>query len=122
MIKFNKDCTLKTKDYSLNCTVKNENQWRIIAITQDEYIFSTNNIVENAWTLKRDTCLRLKGQEQDIIVPKIIFLFECFNLSSLSLEKRQGIIEKTGFTQRKAAKIFKYKKNNEKYWDEAKLY
>lgn len=32
------------------------------------------------------------------------------------------VIEKSGFIITKTVKIFKYKKNNDKYWDKVKLY
>lgn len=50
------------------------------------------------------------------------FFFEYFNLLSLSLEKKEKVIEKAGLNYIKVIEIFKYEKNNNRYWDKTKLY
>ncbi len=44
------------------------------------------------------------------------------NLAPLDSEKRYEIIEKCRLVSKKTVEIFKYRKNNNKYWDKAKLY
>lgn len=51
-----------------------------------------------------------------------MFSFGQLNLASLNLEKRAKVVEKYRLVSTKAVKIFEYKKNNNGYWDEAKLY
>lgn len=56
------------------------------------------------------------------MVLEFLLLFRCLNLSFLSLEKRQKVIKKFELIYTKVVKNFEYKKNNNRYWDEAKLY
>ena len=44
------------------------------------------------------------------------------NLFSLSPEKREEIKEETGLVKTEALEIFEYRKNNDGYWDGAKLH
>lgn len=48
--------------------------------------------------------------------------FGWLNLFSLTPEKREQIKEKTRLVETKAIEIFEYRKNNDGYWDRAKLY
>ena len=56
------------------------------------------------------------------MVSKFILPYKQLNLASLTSEKREKIIQQTRFTTTKAIKIFEYGKNNDRYWDGAKLY
>ena len=56
------------------------------------------------------------------MVLKFFLSFDYPNLASLTSEKRQKVLEKTGLTYIKVLKIFWYKKNNDGYWNRAKLY
>ena len=91
-------------------------------ITHDECTFPANDGVEKAWTREGDIFLRLKRRGQGIMVSEFFLPFGRLNLSSLSLEKRQEVIEKADLTHTKAVKIFEYGKSNDGYWDEAKLH
>ena len=53
---------------------------------------------------------------------RIFFLFRYLNLSSLSLENRQEVIKKSDLTYTEVIENFEYRKNNDRYWDIAKLY
>ena len=44
------------------------------------------------------------------------------NLASLTLEKREEVIQQIGLQEIEAVEIFEYEKNNDGYWDEAKLH
>lgn len=57
-----------------------------------------------------------------IMVSEFLLPFARLNLSSLNLEKRQEVIKKFGLTHIEAIEIFEYWKNNDGYWDRAKLY
>ena len=48
--------------------------------------------------------------------------FSQLNLASLSPEKRDKVVEKCGLVSTKAVEIFEYGKNNDGYWDGAKLH
>ena len=56
------------------------------------------------------------------MVLEFLLLFRCFNLLSLSLKKRQKFVEKSAHSHIEIVEIFEYEKNNDKYWNEAKLY
>lgn len=56
------------------------------------------------------------------MVSEFFLPFECLNLSSLSSEKRQEVLEKTDLTHTEAVEIFEYEKNNDGYWNETKLH
>lgn len=56
------------------------------------------------------------------MVSEFVLPFGRLNLSSLSQEKRDEIVSRTGMTLTEAIEIFKYGKNHEGYWDGAKLY
>ena len=51
-----------------------------------------------------------------------LLLFRRFNLLSLSLKKRQKVVEKSAHSHIEVVEIFEYEKNNDKYWNGAKLY
>lgn len=44
------------------------------------------------------------------------------NLAFFTQEKKEEVIQKTGLMETEAVKVFKYGKNNDKYWDRAKLH
>ena len=44
------------------------------------------------------------------------------NLASFTLEKSEEVVQQTGLTTTEAVEVFKYRKNNDGYWDEAKLH
>lgn len=48
--------------------------------------------------------------------------FDQLNLASLSLDKRDEIVLRCALVSIKTIEIFEYKKNNDKYWDKAKLH
>lgn len=52
----------------------------------------------------------------------IFFSFSWFNLFFFILEKNEQIKKEIKLVKIKAIKIFKYRKNNDRYWNEAKLY
>ena len=51
-----------------------------------------------------------------------LLLFGRLNLASLSSEKRKDVVEKCGLLEMEAVKVFEYRKNNDGYWDGAKLH
>lgn len=56
------------------------------------------------------------------MVLEFILLFRYLNLVLLSSGKKEEVIEKTCLILTKLVKIFKYKKNNNEYWDGVKVY
>ncbi len=52
----------------------------------------------------------------------LFLFFNRLNLASLSSEKRKEIVEKCGFLETEAVEMFEYGKNNDRYWDRAKLH
>lgn len=56
------------------------------------------------------------------MVLEFLHLFGYLNFLYLSLKKRQQVIKKAYPTHIKTIKIFKQKKNNNGYWNRAKLY
>ncbi len=58
----------------------------------------------------------------NIMTSEFLFPFGQLNLAFLSPEKRDEVVEKCGLVSTKVVEIFKYKKNNNSYCDEAKLY
>ena len=56
------------------------------------------------------------------MISEFLLLFGCLNLFSLSKEKQQEMMEKTGLTFREAVELFEYGKNNKRYWDSSKLH
>ena len=122
MVEFNENGTMKPKVYPSDCAVEGKNRRPVIVITHDECTFSANNGVRKAWTREGDTFLRPKRRGQSIMVSEFLLPFGRLNLSSLSSEKRQEVLEKTGLTHTEAVEIFEYRKNNDGYWDGAKLY
>lgn len=53
---------------------------------------------------------------------EFLFLYKRLNLASLILEKKEEVIQQTGLQEIEAVKIFEYGKNNDGYWDGAKLH
>lgn len=66
--------------------------------------------------------MRPKRRGQGIMVSEFLLPFGRLNLSFLSLEKRQEVIKKAGLTHTEAVENFEYGKNNDGYWDGAKLH
>lgn len=48
--------------------------------------------------------------------------FDCLNLALLTSKKKRNVLEKTGLTYVEAVEIYECGKNNDGYWDGAKLY
>lgn len=122
MVEFNEDGTMKDKEYPLDCAVGGGIRRPIIVITHDECTFSANDGIRKAWTRVGDTFLRPKGRGQGIMVSEFLLPFGRLNLLSLSEEKQREVMEKTGLTILEAVELFEYGKNNEGYWDGAKLH
>ena len=55
------------------------------------------------------------------MISKFILPYGRLNLASLTFEERETIQE-TGLLEEEAVEIFEYRKNNDGYWDKAKLY
>ena len=51
-----------------------------------------------------------------------IFLFSWLNLAFFLLKKWEEIVQETRLIKTEAIEVFKYKKNNDEYWDRAKLH
>ncbi len=122
MVEFNEDGIMKNKEYPLDCAVSGGIRQPIIKIIYDECTFSTNNSICKAWTRIGDTFLWPKGGGQGIMVFEFLLPFDRLNLLSLSEEKQKEMMEKTELTILKAVKLFEYGKNNEGYWNRAKLH
>ena len=56
------------------------------------------------------------------MVSDFILPFGRLNLASLTPEKREEVIEKTGLRHTEAVEVFEYGKNKNGYWDGAKLH
>lgn len=56
------------------------------------------------------------------MVSEFILLFGWLNLAFLSEEKRKKVMKKAGLINHEAVEIFESGKNNNEYWDEAKLH
>ena len=93
-----------------------------MVITHDEYTFFANNSVWKAWIWKGDTFLRPKSRSQGIMTSEFIFPFSQLNLASFSPRKRQEIVQETWLIETEAVEVFEYEKNNDEYWDGAKLH
>lgn len=63
-----------------------------------------------------------QGRGQGIMIFEFIILFSQLNLAFFSPEKREKIVQEIGLIEIKAVEIFKYEKNNDRYWDRAKLH
>lgn len=122
IVEFDQDGAMKPKVYPSDCAVGGEDRRPVIIITHDECTFSANDGVRKAWTREGDTFLRPKGRGQGIMVSEFILPFGRLNLTSLSPEKRQKVLEQTGLSHTEVVEIFEYGKNNDGYWDDAKLH
>lgn len=71
--------------------------------------------------MANDSFLRPKRRGQSITVFEFILPFGRLNLVSLALEKKEEFLDKTGLRYTEAMEIFEYGKNNDEYWDRAKL-
>ena len=122
MVEFDKNGAMKPKVYPSDCAVGGNHRRPIIVITHDECTFSANDGIRKAWARKSDTFLRPKGRGQGIMVSEFILPYERLNLAFLTPEKREEVIQQTGLTFTEAVEIFEYGKNNDGYWDGAKLH
>lgn len=122
MVEFEENETMKAKVYPDDCVVEGQNRRLVKIITHDECTFSANDGVRQAWTKKGDTYLRPKGRGQGIMTSEFLLPFGRLNFLSLPLEKQAEVIEKWGLTVTKAVEVFEYEKNNDGYWDGAKLH
>lgn len=50
LVEFNKDVSIRTKEYSANCLVGGDKSYPVIVFTYDEYIFSTKYEIYKACT------------------------------------------------------------------------
>lgn len=122
MVEFEENGAMKDKIYPPDCAVHGPSRRPIIVITHDECPFSANDGIRKAWTRKGDTFLRPKGRGQGIMASEFLLPFVRLNLFSLTPEKREQIKEETGLDETEAVEIFEYGKNNDGYWDGAKLH
>lgn len=122
MVEFESDGSMKPKEYLPNCAVGGDERRPIIVITHNECTFSANDGKRQAWAQPGNSFLRPKGRGQGIMVSEFLLPFGRLNLSSLSQEKRDEIVLKTGLTLTEAVEIFEYGKNHKGYWDGAKLH
>ena len=122
IVEFEEDGKMKPKDYPSDCAVGGNDRRPIIVITHDECTFSDNDGIQRVWTRVGDTFLRRKGRGQGIMTSEFLLPFGRLNLASLSPEKRDEVVEKCGLVSTEAVEIFEYEKNNDGYWDEAKLH
>lgn len=51
-----------------------------------------------------------------------LFSFDQLNLAFLNPDKRDKIVQRCELVSIKVVEIFEYKKNNDRYWDQAKIY
>lgn len=56
------------------------------------------------------------------MVSEFIFPYGRLNLAFITPKKREEVIQQIKLTITKAVKVFKYRKNNNGYWDGAKLH
>lgn len=122
MVEFEEDGAMKAKTYPSDCAVGGPNRRPIVVITHDECTFSANDGIRKAWIRKGDTFLRPKGRGQGIMTSEFILPFGRLNLASLSPERREEIVQETGLIETEAVEVFEYGKNNDGYWDGAKLH
>ena len=122
LVEFDENGKMKDKTYPPDCAVGDQDRRPVIVITNNECTFSANDGIRKTWTRIGDTFLRPKGRGQGIMVSEFLLPFGRLNLFSLSDEKQQEVMEKTGLTFKEAAELFEYGKNNEGYWDGPKLH
>lgn len=122
IVEFESNGSMKPKKYPPGCIVGGDKRHPIIVITHNECTFSANDGKRRAWAQPGNSFLRPKGREQRIMVSEFLLPFGCLNLLTLSQEKRDEIVSRTGLTLTEAVEIFEYGKNHEGYWDGAKLH
>ena len=115
LVKFYENGIMKDKTYPPDCAIRDEDCRPVIIITYDEYTFLANDSICKAWIRVGDTFLYSKDRGQGIIVSEFLLPFGRLNIFSLSKEKYQEVMEKTGLTFWEAVKLFEYRKNNERY-------
>lgn len=113
---------MKPKIYLSKCAIKEENQKPIIVITHNECIFSTNDKVYKVWTQKKDAFLQPKSQKQGIMTLNFILPYRQLNMNFLNPKRRKEIALTLALLEIEVVEIFEYKKNNDRYLDEAKLH
>lgn len=122
MVKFNKNGAIKAKDYLSNYIVKDGKRRPIIIIIYNKCRFFANDGVWKVWTQKGDIFLWLKSQDQGIMTSDFLLFFGQLNLAFLFSKKRKNVVTKNNLLKTEAIEIFKYRKNNDKYWNRAKLH
>lgn len=122
IVEFDKNDVMKLKVYFSDWAVRGNNWWPIIVITHNKCTFFANNRIWKAWARKSDIFLHPKGQRQEILVSEFILHYGRLNLAFLTPKKSEKVIQQMGLTTTEAVKVFKYGKNNNRYWDEAKLH
>lgn len=122
MVEFEEDGAMKAKTYPFDCAIGGPNRRPIVVITHDECTFSANDGIRKTWIRKGDAFLRPKGRGQGIMTSGFILPFGRLNLASLSPERREEIVQETGLIETEAVEVFEYGKNNDGYWDGAKLH
>lgn len=115
MVEFEEDGKMKPKIYLSGYIVEGSDWQPIIVIIYDDCIFFANNGIRRAWTRVGDTFLQPKDCGQGIMTLKFLFPLGRLNLASLSLKKRDEVVEKYGLVSTKAVQIFEYKKKNNGY-------
>ncbi len=121
IVEFDENGAMKPKVYLADCAVGGNNRRPVIVIAHDECTFSANDGIRKVWTQKGNTFLRPKGRGQGIMVSEFILPYGRLNLASLTSEERETI-RRTGLLEEEAVEIFEYGKNNDGYWDGAKLH
>lgn len=115
LVEFEKNGTMKTKNYPSICKIKVDKCQPIIVITYNKYTFLSNNDICKGQTQIGDIFLQLKDCGQGITMTKFLLLFRRFNLSSFPKDKKKRVKEKAEITITKAVILFKYEKANKKY-------
>ena len=121
LVEFDKDDNIALKSYLADCEMGRSQRQPIIFITHDECIFSSNDGPKSGWQRDGDTFICLKNKERGIIVSELFLLFKRLNLSHLTSSSQEKLIQTYGLTQTEALEIFKFRKNNDRYWCGANL-
>lgn len=123
IVEFNKYGAIKAKDYLVDYIVRVKKCHQIIIITYDKYTFFVNDKIWKVWTWEEDTFLQSKDWGNEMMISDFLLFFSQFNLALLSSKMRKKVsITKSDFLKIEIVKMFRYRKNNNRYWDRAKLY
>lgn len=66
IIEFNKDSTIKAKDYPVDCAIGEKKHYPIIVITYNEYTFSANNRIWKHGLKKKTHFYNLKNKARGL--------------------------------------------------------